>query len=177
MGPVILTSEWKLEMAACCEQLRLEATWSRRAGMFAHLCKSQVREWPSPMLKADLVGDRTQNAHRICNQGGVCGFCGSSNQQLTDNRARGMVQLRPWPPCFQKNLAESRLGLPFRSQSAIFRRDSVRFLATMMVKDLNSNYITLSPLSAASVRGVAENRSQYCPCRSHAILAETVGIT
>jgi hypothetical protein len=41
------------------------------------------------------------------------------------------------------NLAESRLGL---SQSAIFRRDP-GFLATMMVKDLNSNYITLCPLS------------------------------
>jgi hypothetical protein len=24
---------------------------------------------------------------------------------------------------------------------------------------------------------VAENRSQHCPCRSHAILADTVGIT
>jgi hypothetical protein len=38
-----------------------------------------------------------------------------------------------------KNLAESRLALPVRSQSAVFRRDPVRFLATMMVKDLNSN--------------------------------------
>jgi hypothetical protein len=34
------------------------------------------------------------------------------------------------------NLAESRLALPVRSQSAIFRRDPVRFLATMMVKNL-----------------------------------------
>ena len=33
------------------------------------------------------------------------------------------------------------------SQSAIFRRDPVRFLATMMVKDLNSNCLSLSPLS------------------------------
>ena len=45
-----------------------------------------------------------------------------------------------------KQLTESRLALPFRSQSA-------------------------------SVCGVAENRSQHCPCRSHAILADTVGIT
>jgi len=30
-----------------------------------------------------------------------------------------------------KNLAESRLAFPVRSQSAIFRRDPVRFLATM----------------------------------------------
>ena len=46
-----------------------------------------------------------------------------------------------------KNLAESRLALPVRSQSAIFRRDPVRFLATMMVKHLNSNCLSLSPLS------------------------------
>jgi len=46
-----------------------------------------------------------------------------------------------------KNLAESGLALPARSQSAIFRRDPVRFLATMMVKDLNSNCPSLSPLS------------------------------
>src|SRR5215472_2341653 len=30
---------------------------------------------------------------------------------------------------------------------------------------------------SASVCRVAENRSQNCPCRSHAILADTVGIT
>jgi len=46
-----------------------------------------------------------------------------------------------------KNLAESRLALPVRSQSAIFRRDPVRFLATMMGKDLTSNCLSLSPLS------------------------------
>ena|SRR6266576_717131 len=48
---------------------------------------------------------------------------------------------------FQKNLAESRLAFPVRSQSAIFRRDPVRFLATMMVKDLSANCLSLSPLS------------------------------
>jgi hypothetical protein len=42
------------------------------------------------------------------------------------------------------NLAESRL---VRSQSAVFRRDPVRFLAAMMVKDLTSNCPSLSPLS------------------------------
>ena len=46
-----------------------------------------------------------------------------------------------------KQLAESRLAFPVRSQSAIFRRDPVRFLATMMVKDLSSNCLSLSPLS------------------------------
>ena len=46
-----------------------------------------------------------------------------------------------------KNIAESRLALPVRSQSAIFRRDPVRFLAAMMVNDLNSNCLSLSPLS------------------------------
>ena len=46
-----------------------------------------------------------------------------------------------------KRLAESRLALPVRSQSAVFRRDPVRFLATMMAKDLNSNCLSLSPLS------------------------------
>ena len=46
-----------------------------------------------------------------------------------------------------KNLAESRLTLPVRSQSAIFRRDPVRFPAAMMVKDLTSSGLSLSPLS------------------------------
>jgi hypothetical protein len=46
-----------------------------------------------------------------------------------------------------KNLDESRLALPVRFQSAIFRQDPVRFLATMMVKDLDSNCPSLSPLS------------------------------
>jgi hypothetical protein len=46
-----------------------------------------------------------------------------------------------------KNLAESRLALPVLSQSGIFRRDPVRFLITMMAKDLNSNCLSLSPLS------------------------------
>src|SRR5882762_8520262 len=46
-----------------------------------------------------------------------------------------------------KHLAESCLALPVRSQSAIFRRDPVRLLATMMVKDLSANCLSLSPLS------------------------------
>ena len=46
-----------------------------------------------------------------------------------------------------KDLAESRLALPVRSQSAIFRREPVRFLVTMMAKDLTSNCLSLSPLS------------------------------
>ena len=45
------------------------------------------------------------------------------------------------------NLAESRLTLPVRSQSAVFWRDPVRFLDAMMVKDLNSHCRSLSPLS------------------------------
>ena len=46
-----------------------------------------------------------------------------------------------------------------------------------------SKHLTLSRLALpvrsqpASVCGVAENRSQHCPCCSHAILADTVGIT
>jgi hypothetical protein len=46
-----------------------------------------------------------------------------------------------------KNLSEARLAFPVRSQSAIFRRNRVRFLATMMAKDLNSNCLSLNPLS------------------------------
>ena len=76
-----------------------------------------------------------------------------------------------------KQLAESRLALPVRSQSAIFRRDPVRFLATMMVKDLTRIASRSVRFQSASVCGVAENRSQHCPRRSHAILADTVGIT
>ena len=55
--------------------------------------------------KHPLDGDRTQNAHRICTQSGICGLCGSWNQQLADNKARGMVQLRPWPPTFSVTYA------------------------------------------------------------------------
>jgi hypothetical protein len=46
-----------------------------------------------------------------------------------------------------KQLAESRLAFPVRLQSPIFRADPVRFLATMILKDLNSNCLLLSPLS------------------------------
>src|SRR3984893_16943551 len=57
---------------------------------------------PSKLTKAPMyywsASDRTQNAHRICNQSGTCGLCGLWNQQLADYKARGMVQLRPWPP-------------------------------------------------------------------------------
>src|SRR5271169_5970333 len=51
----------------------------------------------------------------------------------------------------------------------------------MTVKHLTSNCLSLSPLSvrfqSASVCSVAENRNQHCPCRSHAILADTVAVT
>jgi hypothetical protein len=46
-----------------------------------------------------------------------------------------------------KDLAHIEPDLPVRSQSAIFRRDPVWFLAPMTVKDLNSNRLSLSPLS------------------------------
>jgi hypothetical protein len=47
------------------------------------------------------IRDRTQNAHNTCNPCRTCGSCGSGNQQLIDNRAPRIVQLRPWPPYFQ----------------------------------------------------------------------------
>jgi hypothetical protein len=47
----------------------------------------------------------------------------------------------------------------------------------MMVKDLNSHCFRSVRFQSASVGGVAENRSQHRPSRSHAILANTVGIT
>ena len=50
-----------------------------------------------------------------------------------------------------KNLAEWRLALPVRSQSAVFRRDPVRFLATMMVKDFNSHCPRSDRFQSASV--------------------------
>jgi len=45
-----------------------------------------------------------------------------------------------------------------------------------------NTYLTFEPdlpvrSQSASVCRVAENRSQHCPRRSHAILADTVGIT
>jgi hypothetical protein len=45
-----------------------------------------------------------------------------------------------------KNSADSHLAFPVRFQSAIFRRDPVRFPATMMAKDLDSNCPSLSQL-------------------------------
>jgi hypothetical protein len=47
------------------------------------------------------IRDRTQNAHNTCNPCRTCGSCGSGNQQLIDNRAPRIVQLRPWPPHFK----------------------------------------------------------------------------
>jgi hypothetical protein len=46
-----------------------------------------------------------------------------------------------------KVLAESRLPLPVRSQSAISRRDPIRFPTTVITKDLNLNCLSHSPLS------------------------------
>jgi hypothetical protein len=47
----------------------------------------------------------------------------------------------------------------------------------MVVKDLTRIAARSVRFQSASVCGVAENRSQHCPGRRHAILAHTVGIT
>src|ERR1700737_137588 len=49
--------------------------------------------------------------------------------------------------CYRTKGSNKTGAIPVRSQSAIFRRDPVRFLDTMMVKDLSSNCLSLSPLS------------------------------
>ena len=88
-------------------------------------------------------------------------------------RLASAVQLPPWPLHFK-----AVNGIPSCPPPPLsvryFQRDPVRFLATMKVKDLNSNL----PLAQSAFSPlVADNRSQHCPCRSHAILAHTVGIT
>src|ERR1700736_50492 len=51
-------------------------------------------------------------------------------------------------------------------------------LATIILKNLaESPCASPGRSQSASVCGVAENRSQHCPCRSHAVLADTLGIT
>ena len=65
-----------------------------------------------------------------------------------------------------KNLAESRLAFPVRSQSAVFRRDPVRFPATMMAKDLNSNCLSLSPLLSAAWLKIAVSIAPAAAMRS-----------
>jgi hypothetical protein len=65
-----------------------------------------------------------------------------------------------------KQLAESRLALPVRSQSAIFRRDPLRFPATMMAKDLNSNCPSLSPLLSAAWLKIAASIAPAAAMRS-----------
>jgi hypothetical protein len=71
---------------------------------------------------------------------------------------------------FSKNLAESGLALPVRSQSAVFPRDPFRFLATMMVKDLNSKYLSsqsaLSPLLSAAWLKIAVSIAPAAAMRS-----------
>src|SRR5271167_18001 len=47
----------------------------------------------------------------------------------------------------------------------------------MTVKHLTSIASRSVRFQSASVCSVAENRNQHCPCRSHAILADTVGVT
>ena len=76
-----------------------------------------------------------------------------------------------------KQLTHFWQNFSVRSQSAIFQRDPVRFLTTLMVKDLGSIARFSVRIQSASVYRMAENRSQHCPGRSHAILADTVGIT
>ena len=51
-------------------------------------------------------------------------------------------------------------------------------LATIIPKTLAESCLAFPVRSqSASVCGVAENRSQHCPCSSHAIIADTVGVT
>ena len=55
--------------------------------------------------------------------------------------------LSPMSRVAQKSLTLFRKNSPVRSQSAIFRRDWIPFLTTMMVKDLDPDGLSLSPLS------------------------------
>ena len=68
-----------------------------------------------------------------------------------------------------KNLAESRLAFPVRSQSAIFRDDPVRFLITMMLKDLDSHCLAqsaFSPLLSAAWLKMAVSMAPAAAMRS-----------
>ena len=69
-----------------------------------------------------------------------------------------------------KDLAESRLALPVRSQSAIFRRDPVRFLATVMMKNLKIELplaqSAFSPLLSAAWLKIAVSIAPAAAMRS-----------
>ena len=69
-----------------------------------------------------------------------------------------------------KQLTESRLALPVRSQSAIFRRDPVRFLAAMMVKNLKIELplaqSAFSPLLSAAWLKIAVSIAPAAAMRS-----------
>src|ERR1700730_6884525 len=96
---------------------------------------------------------------------------------MTDKlkRLASEVQLRPWPPHFKElsGLAccasspfsvRSRAGSPVGSWSQ------------MIVKNLAQTASFSVRSQSAFVRRMAENRSQHCPCRSHAILTDSVTV-
>jgi hypothetical protein len=53
------------------------------------------------------VKKRTQIAHKNRLSCPSCPFCPLWNQQVAENREPGIVQLRPWPPCFQLSVPET----------------------------------------------------------------------
>ena len=67
---------------------------------------------------------------------------------------------------FQRTSLAFEPDLPVRSQSATFRLDPVRFLAMMMVKDLNSNCLSLSPLLSAAGLKIATSIAPAAATRS-----------
>ena len=88
-------------------------------------------------------------------------------------RLASAVQLRPWPPHSKAvNRIASCSPSPLSVRCFLARSGSVPGY-----DDGEGLKLELPLAQSASVGGVAENRSQHGPCRSHTILADTVGIT
>ena len=72
-------------------------------------------------------------------------MCESWNQQLTENRAQEIVQLRPWPPCLLNTLAASDYGL--LDQNTFEPRPN--YWATLLWRNLMGTTVLDPQVSAA----------------------------
>src|ERR1700730_15665755 len=98
----------------------------------------------------------------------------------------GCLVLNPrFPPTIRLSLTTSQvLRRPpkslklFKTQHNVAEKagvgGSTPSLATIILKNLAESPLALPVRSQSASICVAENRSQHCPCRSHAILADTV---
>jgi hypothetical protein len=76
--------------------------------------------------------NRTQNAHKNCFSCPPCPFCPLWNQQVAENTGRRIVQLRPWPPCFQAlasfrtSIVSQDVPIPFGRSAGLSQSGAVK---------------------------------------------------